>query len=213
MNIARGKLAAGVIAGLMMLSTADVARSQDASRSQPAGSGGAQEQHDQNGVTDGPMAAAVRQATSALQDAEGAAAAGYVLSGGCVTGPEEGAMGVHYVNTALVEDGALDVAKPEALVYEPQQGGRLRLVAVEYIVVAEQWNASNQHPPVLNGQHFHYVPAPNRAGLPAYYELHVWAWKRNPHGTFTDWNPRVNCDAYSPATTTTQSPSQPQPPL
>ena len=106
-------------------------------------------------------------------------------------------MGVHFVNGSLVGDGVLDAARPEVLVYEPRNG-QLQLVAVEYLVIAEQWDASNAHPPVLHGQHFHYVPAPNRTGLDAYYELHVWAWKRNPHGTFADWNPRVNCDAYSP---------------
>ena len=32
-------------------------------------------------------------------------------------------------------------------------------------------------------------------GLPAFYELHVWAWKDNPTGTFADMNPTVSCDA------------------
>ena len=206
MHTGRGKTISCAIGGLLMLSMADVAWSQE--RTQERNQEAANEQGE---PAEGTLTRAVRQATSSFQDADAAAAAGYVLSGGCVTGPEEGAMGVHYVNEALVGDGALDATKPEALVYEPQQGGRLRLVAVEYIVIAEQWNASNQHPPVLNGQHFHFVPAPNRVGLPAYYELHVWAWKRNPHGTFTDWNPRVSCDSYSPAAPTTPSPSQPVP--
>jgi hypothetical protein len=35
------------------------------------------------------------------------------------------------------------------------------------LVLAAQWDASNPHPPVLNGQHFHFVPAPNRTGLDA----------------------------------------------
>lgn len=58
------------------------------------------------------------------------------MSGGCVTGPERGAMGVHFVNASLVGDGALDATRPEALVYEPREG-RLELVAVEYLVIAE----------------------------------------------------------------------------
>lgn len=101
-------------------------------------------------------------------------------------------MGVHYVNDAYVSDGVLDVQRPEVLVYEPVNG-QLRLVAVEYFVDAQQWDAANDAPPVLGGQLFNYVGAPNRLRLPAHYELHVWAWKRNSSGTFADWNPRVSC--------------------
>lgn len=184
------------IAGVLsLMSGSDVARAQQDVRTNERTN---QHTNEQNTETaDGPLARAVRQATTAWRDAPSAVAAGYELSGGCVSGPEEGAMGVHYVNAALVGDGLLDAARPEALVYEPRNG-QLQLVAVEYIVLAEQWNASNAHPPVLQGQHFHLVSAPNRAGLPPYYELHVWAWKRNPHGSFADWNPRVSCDDYVP---------------
>jgi len=187
MGSKRGKVVGSVVAGLMSLVVVDVARTQEAPRAN----------QQQGEVADTPLTRTVRQATSTFQDAQAAAGAGYSLAGGCVSGPEEGAMGVHYVNESLVGDGLLDAAKPEALVYEPRNG-RLQLVAVEYIVLAEQWDASNPHPPVLQGQHFHLVSAPNRAGLPAYYELHVWAWKRNVHGTFVDWNPHVSCDAYAP---------------
>lgn len=186
MNVRRKTVVGCLVAGLVSLSTVESVSTQEpASRSE------------QNEIADGTLTRVVRQSTAPLQDPQSAVAAGYVLSGGCVSGPEEGAMGVHYVNAGLVGDGLLDAARPEALVYEPRNG-QLQLVAVEYIVLAEQWNANNAHPPVLHGQHFHYVPAPNRTGLDAYYELHVWAWKRNPHGTFVDWNPRVSCDAYVP---------------
>jgi hypothetical protein len=186
MSIRRRKVAGCAVAGLMSLAAIDVVRTQEAA--------GVNEQAE---IAGGPLTRVVRQSTAPFQDAQAAVATGYVLSGGCVSGPEQGAMGVHYVNASLVGDGLLDAARPEALVYEPRNG-QLQLVAVEYIVMAEQWDANNPHPPVLHGQHFHYVPAPNRAGLDAYYELHVWAWKRNPHGTFVDWNPRVSCDAYFP---------------
>jgi hypothetical protein len=46
---------------------------------------------------------------------------------------------------------------------------------------------------MLFGQTFHLVGSPNRYGIPAFYELHVWAWKYNPSGMFYEWNPRVSC--------------------
>ena len=125
--------------------------------------------------------------------------AGYTPLPSCVSGPEEGAMGVHLANPALIEDGMLDASQPELLVYEPRPNGRLRLIAVEYLVIAEAWDAANASPPVLEGQHFHYIGAPNRNGLPAFYELHVWAFKENPHGMFADWNPRVTCEHFAPS--------------
>jgi hypothetical protein len=41
------------------------------------------------------------------------------------------------------------------------------------------------------------VGSPNRYGIPAFYELHIWAWKDNPRGTFADFNPNVTCDEYT----------------
>lgn len=113
---------------------------------------------------------------------------------GCVSGPEEGAMGVHFVNFALV-DGKPEANAPEALIYEVKDG-RARLVGVEFIVPVDAWRPKAGEPPVpvLEGQVFHFNESPNRFGLPAFYELHVWAWRDNPNGTFADWNPRVSCD-------------------
>ena len=114
---------------------------------------------------------------------------------GCVSGPEQGAMGVHFVNFALV-DGKPEAKAPEALIYEVKDG-RARLVGAEYIVPVDAWHPAEGEPPVpvLEGQVFHFNESPNRFGLPAFYELHVWAWRDNPNGTFADWNPRVSCDA------------------
>jgi hypothetical protein len=138
----------------------------------------------------------VRRATTTFQDVKAAGAAGYAPFLGCVSGPQEGAMGIHYVNDPLVGDGAIDAQHPEALIYEPRDG-RLHLVGVEYIVLAEAWDAKHKTPPTLGGQVFHFTGSPNRYGIPAFYALHVWAWKPNPHGTFVDWHPKVSCDEYT----------------
>jgi hypothetical protein len=138
----------------------------------------------------------VREATEQYKDPAAAEAAGYGLFHGCVSGPQEGAMGVHVVNGDLVGDGELDPAQPEALLYE-FKGGRMQLVGVEYVVIADDWHATHAGPPVLMGQLFNYSGSPNRYGIPAFYELHVWAWKQNPLGTFVDWNPKVSCSEYT----------------
>jgi hypothetical protein len=134
----------------------------------------------------------VRDVTRSFHDVSNATAAGYGPFLGCVSGPQEGAMGIHYVNGPLVEDGQIDANRPEALMYE-RKNGRLRLLGVEYIVMAAAWHTTHKEPPTLNGQVFHYNASPNRYALPAFYELHVWAWRDNPNGTFADWNDRVTC--------------------
>jgi hypothetical protein len=104
----------------------------------------------------------VRRATAQFKDVHKAQAAGYALLHGCVSGPQAGAMGIHFANGGLVGDGALDAQHPEALLYEPKDGN-LQLVGVEYVVMADAWNANHQNmPPVLMGQLFNYVGAPNR---------------------------------------------------
>ncbi|MGH7128374.1 MAG: hypothetical protein ACREIV_07380 [Planctomycetaceae bacterium] len=140
----------------------------------------------------------VRDATARFRDPAVAMAESYAPFLGCVSGPVVGAMGIHFVNGPLVEDGVLDAARPEILVYDPQENGRLRLVAVEYLVIAAAWDVDHTAAPVLSGQVFNYVSSPNRYGLPPFYELHAWAWKDNPLGAFVDWNPKVSCDDYSP---------------
>jgi hypothetical protein len=143
----------------------------------------------------------VRRATRPFQETTAARAAGYAPFLGCVSGPQEGAMGIHFVNGDLVGDGALDAQRPEALMYEAKNG-KLHVVGVEYIVLADAWNARHPSPPTLMGQSFHHTPSPNRYGIPAFYSLHVWAWKANPHGAFVDWNPTVSCELYSDALVT-----------
>jgi hypothetical protein len=136
----------------------------------------------------------VREATERFVDVNAATAAGYAPAFGCVTGPDMGAMGVHYINSALVSGGQLNAQAPQALIYEPV-GGAMKLVGVEFIAIAAPWlTAHQQAPPVLEGQLLQYIGAPNRYGLPGLFELHVWAWRDNPHGAYVDWNTHVTCE-------------------
>ena len=135
----------------------------------------------------------VREATRQFIDVNAATAYGYEQFLGCVSGPDQGAMGVHYVNGDLVGDGEIDASRPEALIYESLHG-RMRLVGVEFIVDSATWDTQHKTPPVLEGQTFQFVNSPNRFGLKPFYELHVWAWRDNPNGAFVDWNTRVTCE-------------------
>jgi hypothetical protein len=109
--------------------------------------------------------------------------------------PATGAMGVHWAKGALVGDGKIDPNQPESMVYAPGRDGTLTLAAVEYVVLKADWDAKHRYAPVLFGHRFATTDAPNRFGLPAFYSLHVWAWKHNPAGTFEMFNPNVVCPA------------------
>jgi hypothetical protein len=141
----------------------------------------------------------VRQATAQFHDIEAAKAAGYELgyvngSGtriitGCVAHPSAGVMGYHYFNKSLIDDLVVDVAKPEGLVYTSTGDGKMRLVAVEYVVPGAGSNPPGvtQAPTVLGMQMHILVPAVG------FYIQHVWVWSHNPAGMFVDWNPELRC--------------------
>jgi hypothetical protein len=136
---------------------------------------------------------AVRHATAKYRDVDDANKAGYVQFFGCVHEPLSGAMGIHFVNGALVGDPQIDAEQPEALMYEVRPNGKLALIGVEYVVFKDAWDAAHPAPPQLFGQTFNVVAEPNRYGIPTFYELHAWAWKQNPTGAHEDWNPTVLC--------------------
>ena len=142
----------------------------------------------------GVLVRTLREATERFRDVSVAEAEGYHLLFGCVSGPDAGAMGLHYVNLALVADGALDATRPEIVIYEPTPSGRLRLIGADFVVLADAWHAKHKETPELMGQLLHYFEAPNRFGLPPFYGLHVWAWKDNPTGTFVNWHAKVSCE-------------------
>lgn len=145
--------------------------------------------------------AEAKQATAAFHDFEAAQEAGYVGHvaeiGGetCIANGAVGAMGDHFVNpTFLLDEGVIEATEPEAIVYETRNDGTFKLVALEYIVFKSDWEeAGNTTPPALFGRMFDFNDEPNRFGLPPFYALHAWIWKRNPSGLFYAWNPRVRC--------------------
>lgn len=119
-----------------------------------------------------PTLAEVRMATERFRDVTVALAEGYVRDPFdlCETGTMMGrpaalgAMGVHYVHPDLLGitappsprvDGIgthTDFRRPGVLIYEPQEDGSLRLVAVENLVFSKSWRAAGQSvPPTFHG--------------------------------------------------------------
>lgn len=144
----------------------------------------------------------VRESTERFQDVAEAGRAGYVLTFGCVSGPDAGAMGLHFVNFDLLGKGVLDPTAPQIVIYEAQPDGRLKLIGADFLVFAAPWDKAHPgNPPELMGQLFHYFESPNRFGLDAFYTLHVWAWKDNPNGAFVNWHPNVSCQNFAGQTT------------
>ena len=108
-----------------------------------------------------------------------------------------GAMGVHWLNPAYLTTD-LSPSKPQVLVYEPDAHGRLKLVALEFVVFKADWVAAHgDTTPSLFGEDFMDSGFPNRYDLPQFYALHVWLWKSNPAGLFKPFNPNVSCGGTS----------------
>jgi hypothetical protein len=133
--------------------------------------------------------AALRRVTARFHNFETAAAAGWSAQiTPCMTDPAgAGGMGFHYGNPALI-DGSARVEEPELLLYEPERNGRLRLVAVEYVIPYTAHSRSAAPPELFGGQKFKQNDTFQLWGL------HAWVWEHNPSGVFADWNPRVTCD-------------------
>src|ERR1700684_4027383 len=120
------------------------------------GAGGSEQEQ----TTSSTLVQTVREATQRFIDVNAATAAGYSPAFGCVTGPDMGAMGVHYINNALVSGGQLNASEPQALIYEPV-GKAMKLVGVEFIAIADPWLTAHQRaPPVLAGQLLPYIRTP-----------------------------------------------------
>jgi hypothetical protein len=127
---------------------------------------------------------ALRAATAGYTDFSRAQAAGYTERlTDCMSDPS-GGMGFHYGKTAFIDANAR-LLEPEILMYEPQANGSLQFVGIEYVVPLNLAAT----PPTLFGHTFH------RNDAFQLWVLHVWLYKDNPTGIFSDWNPNVSCAA------------------
>jgi phytoene dehydrogenase-like protein len=144
-------------------------------------------------ITDATQLAALRKVTARFHSIEAAKQARYVTQiTPCWAHHSAGGMGYHYGNTDLF-DATVDLLQPETVMYEPQAGGHMRLVGMEYIVPLDAWAAANHDlndptdVPQLLGQKF------TRHSFLPIFKLHIWLWRTNPSGMFADWNPKVSC--------------------
>jgi hypothetical protein len=152
--------------------------------------------------------AQIRKATAKYHNLDKAAADGYILDPYCVEHPQFGAMGKHAINTSRIGP-FVKPSEPGILLYEPMQNGKYKLVAAEFLVPAEPWDAVHgDTPPMLGDVEFDdhreiiyvdneegdLVPVNAKGGPPfPHYQLHVWVWKNNPLGMYFPFNPNVSC--------------------
>ena len=139
----------------------------------------------------------VKAATARYHSLEQALKDGYSVAGEpCVppAGPRSPAMGIHAVNEALMADPAIDLRRPELLLYIPDKRGKLRLVGVEYWRAdADQNLATSGDKPSLFGRAFDGPMAGHSPTMPVHYDLHVWLWADNPLGMFAQVNSNLAC--------------------
>lgn len=137
---------------------------------------------------------AVKAATARYHSFEQAEQNGYTIAGEpCVATPL-GAMGIHAVNPALVEDPDIDPLRPEVLLYLPDADGKLRLVGVEYLRADEDGDlGTDADRPTVLGQPFDGPMPGHNPTMPVHYDLHVWLWADNPAGLFAIGNPTLAC--------------------
>ena len=163
----------------------------------------------------------LRAITARYRDVNVALADGYVRdpANSCETADmagrdrADGVMGIHFVhmerlgitappNPKVDGNGThTDFRTPAVLIYEPQADGSLELVAVENLVFIKAWEAAgHKEPPTYLGHAFNrMVDDPNTEVDEAHhfaphYDLHVWAYRENPKGTFTQFNPAATCE-------------------
>ena len=140
---------------------------------------------------------AAKAATARYHSFEQALKDGYSTEGEpCVppVGPRSPAMGIHAENEALMADPAIDLLRPELLLYIPDKHGKLRLVGVEYWKAdADGDLATSGDRPSLFGVPFDGPMPGHNPTMPVHYDLHVWLWEDNPLGLFAPVNSNLAC--------------------
>jgi hypothetical protein len=130
--------------------------------------------------------ARVRAATRRFVSLDSAVAAGYARDvPRCFSDPHHGAMGFHHLNRGYVDTKA-EVERPEILLYERRSDGAYALNGVEYIIPYKLWPRDSV-PPTVMGE-----TMKQEDNLNLWY-LHMWIWRQNPSGLFSDYNPAVHC--------------------
>ena len=170
-----------------------------------------------------PSLAEVKSIAEKYHDVNVAKAEGYTTDNKCTTATmlgfpaEMGDMGLHYVRRDLLglppkpappggprvsgTGTYTDFRKPAMLVYEPQPDGSLQLVAVENLVFASAWQDKfgNGEPPTFRGTPYVLLKdkpetkVDEAHGWEPHYELHLWLFRDNPNGLYSEFNPRVTC--------------------
>lgn len=137
--------------------------------------------------------AQVRRATARYHDISNAIADGYMNADFDAPG-----IGCHMINFGYAFDGAIDLQKPELLVYSDCSGtamGRSELRAVEYSLICfVPACAGIDIPEGFTGDNdaWELFPGDFALGIPPQWTLHVWVWRHNPDGIFVKVNPAVD---------------------
>ncbi|WP_179346618.1 hypothetical protein [Winogradskyella ursingii] len=123
----------------------------------------------------------VKSATSAYVDINVATNEGRFDASGYVPN-----MGHHFINPALI-DTTFDLLNPEVILYAPNEGGVMEMVAIEYSIIPEDPENPGSPPEGFTGSadvwHFN-----EELGQ---WQLHVWTMLENPDGIFAMFNPAI----------------------
>jgi hypothetical protein len=127
----------------------------------------------------------LRNATVRYLKLDAAMADGFVFLHGCEVREDGGPVGMVYVHPARLNDGQIDPALPDALIYAPGNQDGPTLVGVELAIPYTLWTQPS--PPTFLDATF------QREDEFGVFGLHAWVWRDNPKGLFAESNPRVSC--------------------